>query len=190
MEVNSMGKRTKLVTLLIAAVMIVLVLGGCVLPRFTHDTLIEVMISRAREYLAQNYPEFGLKLFAIYAFTDEVPEPFDRADDLAYWRLIFSDIDLAKSVEVFCKDESWSSIVVDGIWMEDAYLVDPIYIVYDIQDAINIISNRKPFFTYLGMYFHLPLDPNYNHPEYKFRIEDGGFVIFNSVTGEFVFSNE
>lgn len=188
MEVKSMSKRIKLISLLTVAI-IILVLGGCVLPRFMHNTLIERMIAAAREYLAQNHPEFNLKLFAVYASTDEDPEPFERADDLAYWRLIFSDFDLSKSVEAIYKDGSWTSKVVDDIWYEDAVLVDPLYIIFDIQDAINIIHNRNPFLKYLGVYFHLPLDPNFKHPQYKFKIEDGGFAIFNSVTGEFEFSD-
>ncbi len=182
-----MRKSVKLISLLTAVV--VLTLGGCVLPRFTHDTLVERIMAGAREYVARNYPELNLDLLAVFASTGEDPEPFDRADDLAYWRLIFSDFEHFKSVETIYWKGSWTSTVIDSVWAEDAILVDPIFILFDIQDAMNIIRNRYSDLKYLGVYFHLRLDPGFVHPEYKFRIESGGFMIFNSVTGEFAYSD-
>jgi len=182
-------RKGKRFVLLVVVVLLILLFGGCVFTRFTHATLVEKMIGSAREYLANNYPQYDMQLFAVFAQKAEVPELFSSADELAYWKFVFSDwSDTMQSVEVHCVDGVWTSEVIDSVWGEDEFLSDPIYILFDIQDAINVIANKFPGTYYYGVYFHLPLSPETNHPEYKFHRDSMDFVIFNSVTGEFAVS--
>ena len=88
-------------------------------------------------------------------------------------------------MEVFCIDGAWNWNLLDDIWMEDSVLGDPLDIEYDIQDALDRIGETYPGGKYYGIYFHKPIYPGIEHPQYKFHRESLDFLIFDTVTGEF-----
>lgn len=181
-------KKTITFFILLPAILVVCLLGGCHSPTPpSPPTLIEAMVKSAREILQEEYPQYDLKLMAIFASVSEEYELFENADELAYWRFVFTDFSAHKSVEVFCTDSVWSSELIDDVWFEDAIL-EPINIKYDIQDALDKIGDTYPGGKYYGVYFHQPIYPGIEHSQYKFHRESYDFIIFDTVTGDFYIS--
>lgn len=176
-------KKVSLLSVLVA-VLVVWALGGCD-SSDKSDMRIEKMTEHARAIVRAQHPQYNMNLFAVFAQTSENPELFENADEIAYWRFILTASDNEVSAEVVCTNGAWSVDLLDDIWIEDSVLGDPLDIEYDIQDALDLIGNTYPDGKYYGIYFHKPLNPDIEHPQYKFHRESMDFIIFDAVTGDF-----
>ena len=83
-------KKIRLFSVLFAVCM-VFMLGGC--GSSGDDVLMEKMTENARAIVRMEYPQYSMNLFAVFTQTAEDPGLFENADELAYWKFIFSDYD-------------------------------------------------------------------------------------------------
>jgi hypothetical protein len=183
---RGVGMRKVLMLLLLTA--IVFALSGCLVMR--GPTLFQRLVSEAVSRIKAVYPQSELYLRVIWGGDGT---PFNSAEEVQKWVFGFQfnlQGNSARSALIDFIDGVWSEPRLYDAFIRDCYdiPVPPLYMSYDLSDAISILkmlSEYKEPPTWV--FFRRPVYPGLYEPYYIFPFHTPGetntYILIGSITG-------
>jgi len=189
----------KKAVLLVVVFILLFSFTSCVRVFQEEPQFMAEMIAKARQMIENAFPGGDLDFYtAIGCFEEQDVQArgAKNVDDIISWRFIFNYFDgVQKSAEVRWLDGMWQApIIVNDVWMEDSIIPEPIFVAFDLDEAISILRTGGYFDTpddiFSWVVFRKPLLPGITEPYYIFTVGPGEYVFVGAITGEIRTEND
>jgi len=117
--------------------------------------------------------------------------------DIISWRFVFN-CDISgeqKTAEVRWLEGLWQTpFLVNDIWIEDMVIDEPVFVAFDLNEAISILRmagfSDTPADLFDWVVFRKPLSAEeFMEPYYIFTVGPGQYVWIGAITGEVLVSD-
>ncbi|HPE68705.1 MAG TPA: hypothetical protein P5560_04515 [Thermotogota bacterium] len=189
----------KKAVLLVVVFILLFSFTSCVRVNREEPQFMIEMISRARQIIQAAFPQGELSFFTAMGCFEEQDAQARGAktvDDIISWRFIFNyDDGQRKSAEISWLEGAWQAPkIVNDVWMEDSIIPEPIFVAFDLDEAIDILRMSGNWDTpddiFSWVVFRKPLLPGITEPYYIFTVGPGEFISVGAITGQILLNEE